>query len=141
MMDNNTSTTSELKIIQTPSLEQIQTVVVWLENQQIENPNLELALNYLLQHKIIPHERGGLVAIAYTPSPNNSLDVNNIQGIMMAKPDNTSVLIEACNENIAQILHLREKPGFLRMAHGTNLNFWLRNPVFLVLLRMVQDVR
>lgn len=104
MMDNNTSTTSELKIIQTPSLEQIQTVIAWLENQQIENPNLELALNYLLQNKIFPHERGGLVAIAYTPSPNNSLDISNIQGVIMAKPDNTSVLIESCNYETAKSL-------------------------------------
>ncbi|BAZ06598.1 GNAT family N-acetyltransferase [Calothrix sp. NIES-3974] len=102
MMDSSTS--SELKIIQTPSLEQIQTVTVLLENQQIENPNLELALNYLLQHKIIPHKQGGLVAIAYTPSPNNSLDVNNIQGIMMARTRSTSVLIESCNYETAKSL-------------------------------------
>jgi hypothetical protein len=40
---------------------------------------------------------------------------------------------------VTQILHLREKPGFLRMANGKNLNFSLRNPVFLVLLRMVHS--
>jgi GNAT superfamily N-acetyltransferase len=104
MMDNSTSTTNELKIIQTPSLEQIQTVIEWLENLQIENPNLELALNYLLQHRIIPHERGGLVALAFTPSQTNSLDVNNIQGIVMVKPGNTSLLIESSNYDIANSL-------------------------------------
>lgn len=104
MMNNNTSTTNELKIIQTPSLEQIQTVIAWLENQQIENPNLELALNYLLQNKIVPHERGGLVAIAYIPSPSNSLDISNIQGVIMAKPDNINVLIESCNYETAKSL-------------------------------------
>ena len=103
-MDNSTSTTNELKIIQTPSLEQIQTVIEWLENLQIENPNLELALNYLLQHRIIPHERGGLVALAFTPSQTNSLDVNNIQGIVMVKPGNTSLLIESSNYDIANSL-------------------------------------
>ncbi len=40
----------------------------------------------------------------------------------------------------AQILHQGEKPGFLRMTNGQTLYFWLRNPVFLVLLRMVQDL-
>ncbi|BDA73411.1 hypothetical protein CAL7716_075770 [Calothrix sp. PCC 7716] len=65
MMNNNKSTTTELKIIQTPSLKQIQTVTEWLENSQVENPNLELALNYLLEYGIIPHERGGLIAIAH----------------------------------------------------------------------------
>ncbi len=104
MIHNNTSATTELKIIQTPSLEQIQTVTEWLENSQVENPNLELALNYLLQHQIIPHERGGLVAIAYTPSPTNYLDVNNIQGIVMAKPDNTNLLIESCNYDTTKSL-------------------------------------
>jgi GNAT superfamily N-acetyltransferase len=104
MMDRNTSTTTELKIIQTPSLEQIQNAIAWLENSQVENPNLELALNYLLEHRIIPHERGGLVAIAHTPSPTNSLDVNNIQGIVMAKPGNTNLLIESRNYDIAKSL-------------------------------------
>ncbi len=28
------------------------------------------------------------------------------------------------------ILHLGEKPGFLRMTNGQTLNLWLRNPVF-----------
>jgi hypothetical protein len=40
---------------------------------------------------------------------------------------------------LPQILHLREKPGFLRIANGKNLKFSLRNPVFLVLLRMVHS--
>jgi hypothetical protein len=36
------------------------------------------------------------------------------------------------NSGLTQILHLREKPGFLRIANGKNLNFSLRNPVFLL---------
>jgi GNAT superfamily N-acetyltransferase len=102
MMDNNTSATTELKIIQTPSLEQIQTVTEWLENSQVENPNLELDLNHLLEYGIIPHERGALVAIAYTPA--NSLDVNNIQGVVMVKAGNTNLLIESCNYDTAESL-------------------------------------
>jgi hypothetical protein len=37
-------------------------------------------------------------------------------------------------------MHLHEKPGFLRIANAKNLNCSLRNPVFLVLLTMVQDI-
>lgn len=102
MMDNNTSTTTELKIIQTPSLEQIQTVTEWLENSQVENPNLELALNYLLEYGIIAHERGGLIAIAHTHA--NFLDVNNIQGVIMVKPGKTNLLIESSNYDTAKFL-------------------------------------
>jgi GNAT superfamily N-acetyltransferase len=102
MIHNNTSATTELKIIQTPSLEQIQTVTEWLENSQVENPNLELALNYLLEYGIIPHERGGLLAIAHTPA--NSLDFKNIQGVVMVKSGNTNLLIESCNSGTAESL-------------------------------------
>jgi hypothetical protein len=103
-MDNNTSVTTEFAIIQTPSLTLIQSANAWLENLQVDNPNLELALNSVLENQIIPHERRGLVAVACTPSPTNSLDVSNIQGVVMAKPGNTSVLIEACNYNTAASL-------------------------------------
>lgn len=102
MMDNNTFTTTEFKIIQNPSLKQIQTVTEWLENSQVENPNLELALNYLLEYGIIPHERGGLIAIAHTHA--NFLDVNNIQGVIMVKPGNTNLLIESSNYDTAKSL-------------------------------------
>jgi hypothetical protein len=102
MMDSNTSPTTELKIIQTPSLEEIQIVTEWLENSQIENPNLELSLNSLLEYGIIPHKRGGLVAIAYTST--NFLDVNNIQGVVMVKPGNAFVLIESSNYDTAKSL-------------------------------------
>jgi GNAT superfamily N-acetyltransferase len=104
MMDNNTHATTELKIIQTPSLEQIQTVTTWLENSQVENPNLELELNDLLEHRIIPHKRGGFVAIAHTSSLTNFLDFNNIQGVVMMKPGNTNLLIESCNYDTAKSL-------------------------------------
>lgn len=102
MIHNNTYATTELKIIQTPSLEQIQTVTEWLENSQVENPNLQLALNSLLEYGIIPHKRGGLVAIAHTSA--DSLDVNNIQGVVMGKPGNPNLLIESYNYNTAKSL-------------------------------------
>jgi hypothetical protein len=41
----------------------------------------------------------------------------------------------------SQILHQRQKPGLLRLLQPENLDSSLRNPVFQVLLRMVQDVR
>jgi hypothetical protein len=41
---------------------------------------------------------------------------------------------------LAHILHLGQKPGFLRITLLEKLNLTFRNPVFLVLLRMVQDV-
>jgi hypothetical protein len=47
-----------------------------------------------------------------------------------------------CNRNSisTQILHLSEKPGFLRIPARRNVNLWLPNPFFWVLLRMVQDI-
>jgi GNAT superfamily N-acetyltransferase len=104
MMDNQTSSTDESIIIQTSSREQIQIASIWLEIQQIENPNLELALNSILKNQIIPQEKGGLLTIAFSPSSTNSLNIDNIQGIVIAKPGNTSVLIEADNYNTAKSL-------------------------------------
>ncbi|BAY29370.1 hypothetical protein NIES2107_12130 [Nostoc carneum NIES-2107] len=103
-MKDHISATTAITIIKTPNLNQIQTVSDWLVNLQINNPNLEIALNYLIQHQIIPHQRGGLVAIAYNPSAANSLDIENIQGIVMAKPGNTNLLIESCNYSTAKSL-------------------------------------
>jgi hypothetical protein len=37
-------------------------------------------------------------------------------------------------------LHQRQKSGFLRLLQPENLDYSLINPVFQVLLRMVQDV-
>jgi GNAT superfamily N-acetyltransferase len=135
-MDNNTSVTTEFAIIQTPSLTLIQSAILhrsrsaiaWLENLQVDNPNLELALNSVLENQIIPHERGGLVAVACTPSPTNSLDVSNIQGVVMAKPGNTSVLIEACNYNTAaSLLTLATARGFpQQVCTSSQTKNWIR---------------
>lgn len=97
-MHEDTSATSEIKIIANPSHSEIQVASDWLANNYYQTPDLELALNYLLHHQIVPHKRG-LLAIAHTKSTN----LNDIKGIVMMKPGN-NLLLESSNCSTAEYL-------------------------------------
>jgi len=47
-------------LVQSPSLRQVQVAAEWLANHQHKNPDLEVALNLILQGRIVPAETGEL---------------------------------------------------------------------------------
>jgi hypothetical protein len=49
----------QFEILRTPSPQGIHIAAQWLAHHSEKNPDLELALNFLLKNQIIPHERGG----------------------------------------------------------------------------------
>jgi ribosomal protein S18 acetylase RimI-like enzyme len=104
-MDQNQGEPLLMKILQTPSASQIQVAAEWLAHHPHHNPDLEIALYLILKGQIVPHERGGLVAIAYmAPTAANGcgsqreLTRSDIRGILMARADNTNVSIVSSNE-------------------------------------------
>jgi GNAT superfamily N-acetyltransferase len=103
-MDAHRATIPLLKILETPSHQEIRVVSEWLATHRHENPDLEIALNVVLRDQIIPHERGGLIAIAHKASTLDAFTLQEIQGIVMAKPGNTNVLIESCDRSVAEAL-------------------------------------
>jgi len=53
-----------IALLTSPTLLQIQTAAEWLASHPYPNPDLEIALNLVLQGRIIPQETGERVAIA-----------------------------------------------------------------------------
>jgi hypothetical protein len=80
-------------LIQSPALSQVHAAAAWLSNHPHKNPDLEVALNLILQGRIVPAETGELVAIAYT-SPTDKFTQGDIRGIVMAKPANGNLSLE-----------------------------------------------
>ena len=64
----------------------------------------------------------------------NKCRLLSINGISF---NNLGLLI---NNRLTHILHQSRKPSLLQLPLRESLNFSLRNPVFLTLLRKVQDV-
>jgi hypothetical protein len=82
-------------LVQSPSLLQVQAAAEWLAEHQHKNPDLEVALNLVLQGQIISNETGALVAvlgnaIAHTSST-EAFTQDDIRGVMMMKPGNLSL--------------------------------------------------
>jgi GNAT superfamily N-acetyltransferase len=103
-MDSNQVQTFPIQILKTPSHIQIQKAAEWLANHQPQNPDLEIALHVILQSRIIPHERGGLVAIAHTAPTASDWTQSDIQGIVIAKPGNVHVSIASANRAATEAL-------------------------------------
>lgn len=103
-MDDHQVAIPTLKILKTPSYQQIQEASEWLSNHAHPNPDLEIALNLILQNQITPHERGGLVAIAHRSVTLDSFIQQEIQGVVMAKPGNTNVSIESSDYSTTEAL-------------------------------------
>ncbi|MBD1866457.1 hypothetical protein H6F95_03885 [Cyanobacteria bacterium FACHB-471] len=64
MSDKQTSSPA-IALLQSPDLRQIQIAAQWLANQPYPNPDLEVALNLVLQGQVIPQKTGALIAIAH----------------------------------------------------------------------------
>ena len=92
------------KIIVFPSPQQIQAAINWLQKYNCINPDLEYALNLVMQGKIVPDKTGELVAICYKPSINQKVTPDNIQGAMMINSQNTQTSFESCDKITTQSL-------------------------------------
>ena len=104
VLTNNQAETSPIQILESPSQDQIQAVAEWLVSHPHQNPDLEMALHLILRGQIVPHERGGLVAIAHCAAIASDLIQSDIQGVVMAKPGNANVSIASSNGVAAEAL-------------------------------------
>ncbi|KGF71671.1 hypothetical protein DO97_16440 [Neosynechococcus sphagnicola sy1] len=63
-MRSQLATIPEIAILTSPTHPPIQTAAEWLAEQSHPNPNLEIALNLVLQGRVISQEPGERLAIA-----------------------------------------------------------------------------
>jgi len=103
-MDHNQAETFPIQILKTPSQLQIQAAAEWLAKHQNQNPDLEIALHLILQNQIVPHARGGLVAIAHIAATASQLTRSDMRGIVIAKPEQVQVSIASANRATAEVL-------------------------------------
>ena len=119
------STPPPTVLVQSPSLRQVQVAAEWLANHQHKNPDLEVALNLILQGRIVPAETGESVAIAHTSSTDAFMQ-GDIRGIVMAKPGSLS--LEGGDrqtvESLLTLAQLRDCPK--RVATSSQTKDWLR---------------
>lgn len=116
------------KIIIFPSHQQIQAAIDWFQKYNLINPDLEYALNLVLQGKIVPDKTGELVAISYKPSINQKVTPDNIQGAMMINSRNTQTSFESCNKVTTQSLFsLVKKCGLpKKIITSSQVKQWIR---------------
>lgn len=103
-MAHNQADALPIQILNTPSPLHIETAAAWLANSPQQNPDLEIALQLILRNQIVPHQQGGLVAIAYLAATARELTPSDIQGVVMAKPGNANVSIASQNCTAAESL-------------------------------------
>ncbi len=138
-MLDNMHQTNHNKIIAFPSYQQIQAAAYWLQKYRYSNPDLEYALNLVIQGKINPQETGELIAISYNPSITQKVTPDNIQGAMMINSRNTQVSLD-CNKFTTQSLFsLVQKCGFPnKIITSIQVKQWVR-PLFLEHLQLEQE--
>lgn len=126
-MHDDVSAISATVLIQSPSLHQVQAAAEWLANHPHKNPDLEVALNLILQGRIVPAKTGELVAIAYA-SLADTFTQDNIRGIVMAKPGNANLSLESSDRQTAEsLLTLALSQGCpRRIATSSAVKDWLR---------------
>lgn len=126
-MHDDVSAISATVLIQSPSLEQVQAAAEWLANHPHKNPDLEVALNLILQGRIVPAETGELVAIAYASST-DTFTQDDIRGVVMAKPGNLNLSLESSDRQTAEsLLTLAQSRGCpRRVATSSSVKDWLR---------------
>lgn len=116
------------KIIVFPSPQQIQAAINWLQKYNCINPDLEYALNLVMQGKIVPDKTGELVAISYKPSINQKVTPDNIQGAMMINSQNTQTSFESSNQITTKTLFsLLQKCGLpTKIITSSRVKQWIR---------------
>lgn len=120
--------TNRNKIIIFPSHQQIQAAINWLQKYHPVNPDLEYALNLVIQGKIVPDQTGELIAISYKPSINQKVTPDNIQGAMMINSQNTQTSFESSNKITTQSLFsLLQKCGLpKKIITSSQVKQWIR---------------
>ncbi len=138
MLNNIHSQTDRNKIIAFPSHRQIQAAAYWLQYRH-SNPDLEYALNLVVQGKINPCETGELIALSYNPSITQRVTPENIQGAMMINSRNTQTSLD-CNKLTTQSLFsLVQKCGFpKKIITSIQVKQWIR-PLFLEHLQLERE--
>lgn len=126
-MHDDISAISAAVLIQSPSLHQVQAAAEWLASHPHKNPDLEVALNLVLQGRIVPAKTGELIAIAYS-SPTDTFTPGDIRGIVMAKPGNLNLSLESSDRQTAEsLLALARSHGCpRRVATSISVKNWLR---------------
>lgn len=126
-MLDNMHLTNQNKIITFPSHQQIQAAIIWLQKYRHSNPDLEYALNLVIQGKINPQQTGELIAISYKPSINQKVTPENIQGAMMINFQNTKTSFESCSKVITQnLFSLAQKCGLpQKITTSTQVKQWI----------------
>ncbi|MBV6624464.1 MAG: GNAT family N-acetyltransferase [Rivularia sp. (in: Bacteria)] len=127
-MIDNMHPTNRDKIIIFPSHQQIQAAINWLQKYHPANPDLEYALNLVIQGKIVPDKTGELVAISYKPSINQKVTLENIQGAMMINYQNTQTSFESCNQiTTKSLFSLVKKCGLpKKIITSIQVKQWIR---------------
>jgi GNAT superfamily N-acetyltransferase len=122
-MNNHPAETSPLQLLTTPSQSQIKIAAEWLASHSHQNPDLEIALHLLLQGQIVPHDRGGLIAIAYA-----SRELTEIRGIVMARPGNATVSIVSVDRPTTEALFslISAKGCPQRLCTSGQSKVWIR---------------
>jgi hypothetical protein len=118
-------------LVKSPSLLQVQAAAEWLAEHQHKNPDLEVALNLVLQGQIVPNETGALVAvlgnaIAHTSST-EAFTQDDIRGVIMMKTGNLS--LEGGDRSTAEsLLRLALSRGYpKRVATSSQTKDWIHS--------------
>lgn len=132
--------TNNSKIITFPSHQQIKAAINWLEKYRPSNPDLEYALNLVIQGKVNPCETGEFIAISYNPSITQRVTPDNIQGVIMINSQNTQTSFESCNYITTQSLFsLLKKCGFPnKIITSSQVKKWIR-PLFLEFYQLERE--
>jgi GNAT superfamily N-acetyltransferase len=127
VMNNDAFKIPATALIQSPALSQVHAAAAWLSNHPHKNPDLEVALNLILQGRIVPAETGELVAIAYA-SPTDTFVQGDIRGIVIAKPSNSNLSLEGSDrQTVESLWTLAQSRGCpQRVATSSPVKDWLR---------------
>ncbi len=108
-----------------PTLPQIQTAAEWLADHSYPKPDLKIALNLVLQGRIIPQDAGERVAIAYAPSTPDEISSSTIRGVVIASPGNANVSLVGGDRATIEFRdnrrHLDSLPLFSPVANSAQL--------------------
>jgi hypothetical protein len=130
-MSDRQTLSPALALLQAPDLRQIEIAAQWLANQLYPNPDLEVALNLVLQGQLIPQKTGALIALAPDPS-NDGLLTDTILGIVMASPGNTTVSLESGDQATTEALlaQIASRGCPQRIATSSQTKNWVRPLLF-----------
>ncbi|MEM7727091.1 MAG: GNAT family N-acetyltransferase [Cyanobacteria bacterium P01_A01_bin.45] len=125
---SDTDNISNIKIIQLPSLRQIQAATQWLHYHTHQNPDLEYALSLVLQRRILPHKSGEIILIACNASTVMGLTRKDVRGVLMGSLGNTNLSLESGDKATAlSLFSLIKSQGCpQRIAVSNQVKEWIK---------------